>query len=313
MPDDYPERVGERVFARPRTCGERPKEIISTAVFIQRPENDDCNFLMSQLSSRRWLMSLGLLLCTMGCSSEPPATIPPQARRSETPELPGAPAVQELVVWRPFFHTDGGTISAGQTVGTAFTVKATPRGAPQVVTALHLLGTESGLKRDLKPSELNDSIQAAYLTDAFGATDSTIQIGPPYEIPNLQQDEARWVDLDVIALGVGPKLPTRPLRFADTPVQVGQRVWLVTALFAGASPSQKCHPATITELTDQGEIRYRFDNPRLSLKATDGAPLLNDAGALVGIHLGGQADDGAVQGFGWAGKVLQPALASLLD
>jgi hypothetical protein len=195
-------------------------------------------------------------------------------------------------------------------VGTGFAVQLSEDSKPVFVTAQHLLGTASGLERDLLPGELSDSVESVFLSDAFGATDAVKQIGAPYQ-PCNQEDEQEVIEMDVVAFDLVGRFKPELLELSDESVQPGQRLWMVTAVFAGASPSQKCHALKVIDVED-GRIQYRFENDRLSLKATDGAPLLFDSGLVAGMHQGGTADETrGVAGHGITSEVLKHAIQTL--
>ncbi|WP_236696207.1 hypothetical protein [Rhodopirellula islandica] len=221
----------------------------------------------------------------------------------------GAPDVQEYTAWRPFFMTDVGDVSGSDMIGTGFAFQLSEESKPVFVTALHLFGTGGGLEADIRPTELHDSIESTFLSDVFGATDGVKQIGAPYE-PCDQAAEQKVTETDVVAFDLVGRFKPAMLELSEQSVQPGQRLWMVTAVFAGASPSQKCHALKVTDVED-GIIRYRFDNERLSLKATDGAPLLFDSGEVAGMHQGGSTDEKGVFGHGITSDVLRQAIESM--
>lgn len=249
------------------------------------------------------------LLSTLGCEPAGPSPSARDARRGvQKPE--GAPDVKEYTAWRPFFTTDYGVVSGSDMVGTGFAFRLSEESKPVFVTALHLLGTVNGLEKDLLPSELDESIESTFLSDVFGATDGVKQIGMPYQ-PCDPENENVAIQTDVVAFDLVGRFKPEFLEFSDETVQPGQRLWMVTAVFAGASPSQKCHALKVVDVED-GRIRYRFENDRLSLKATDGAPLLFDSGLVAGMHQGGTMDETqGVSGHGITSDVLRRAVESM--
>ncbi len=234
----------------------------------------------------------------------------PQAGGQRTPTPQIGPDVPDYSVWRPFFSTTLGDHTPSEIVGTAFAVAAEKDAPPRLVTSLRLIGPETGLAKPENPAAARASVTEVWLTDAFGATDGTLRAGQPVEIsasptstssgepdegsasPVEQSPSDDLAAQELIVVTGGPaEKRLRPLHLADQPASKGDTVWLVTAVFAGAPPSQTCHEATITSVGDDGELRYEFENERLSLHATSGAPLLNDDGEVVGIHFSGDAGD----------------------
>ncbi|WP_233214889.1 hypothetical protein [Rhodopirellula bahusiensis] len=201
-------------------------------------------------------------------------------------------------------------MSGSDMVGTGFAFQLSEESTPVFVTTLHMLGTVNGLEKDILPNELQSSVESTFLSDVFGATDGVKQIGSPYE-PCDEEDEQKIVEMDVVAFDLVGRFKPELLELSEQTVQVGQRLWMVTAVFAGASPSQKCHALKVTDV-EEGKIRYRFESDRLSLKATDGAPLLFDSGLVAGMHQGGSADEkDGVSGHGITSDVLRQAIESM--
>ncbi len=226
--------------------------------------------------------------------------------------IEGSPDVPEYSVWRPFFNTTAGTVSSGTPVGTAFLAQPYVDGESCLVTASHLFGTASGLDRDLRPAEWATAIQRTFVGDAFGATDAIKEVGRPMVPVDAEQDELKWLNLDIIALKTAGRLKGKGLKFSNESVHVGQRLWLVTALFEGASASQKCHSAKVTAIAPSGEMSYTFGNSKISFQATDGAPLLFDSGAIAGIHLRGENTNAQPKGKGLDSKTLRSAIMELV-
>ncbi|MFG0265524.1 MAG: hypothetical protein ACF8AM_10285 [Rhodopirellula sp. JB055] len=227
----------------------------------------------------------------------------------ETQKPEGAPDVMEFAAWRPFFTTDAGVVTGSDMIGSGFAFQMREDSKPVFVTAFHLLGTAGGLERDLHPGDLSDSVETTFLSDVFGATDGVKQIGAPYQ-PCDQDTAQEFVDTDVVAFDLVGRFKPTMLELSNHPIQLGQRLWMVTAVFAGASPSQKCHAVKVLDVKG-GKIRYRFENDRLSLKATDGAPLLFDSGKVAGMHQGGSTDDEGVFGQGVSSEALRQAIDSM--
>jgi hypothetical protein len=107
---------------------------------------------------------------------------------------------------------------------------------------------------------------------------------------------------------------------AGTAFVNGARPLLVTAhhLFGemGGLPEEvrwqdMLHRATVIG-HEQGAMLYAFDDPRIELQATSGAPVVDAGGKLVGINLGGTTAEGSpdVVGVGGGLEVVRKALAT---
>ena len=297
-----------------------------------RPESGRCNGpCRSPLRSRSATLIVAGAVAVAnfgggGCGRFEPATPQAGGQRTPTPQI--GPEVPSYSVWRPFFSTTLGDHTPSEIVGTAFAVSVGDDAPPQLVTSLRLIGPDTGLAKPESPAAARASVTEVWLTDAFGATDATLRAGKPIEISMSQEsvssgepdegtassaeqdpsDDLAAQELIVVTGGPAEKR-LRPLPLADQPASIGDTVWMVAAVFAGAPASQTCHEATITSVGDDGELRYEFENERLSLHATAGAPLLNDDGEVVGVHLGeaqnlnGSANDrGAAEPVPTAGE-----------
>lgn len=194
-------------------------------------------------------------------------------------------------VFRPFFFTTNGDHSIAEIIGTGFLIrvdddmKIGDDVGVYLLTALHLLSPEAGLNAPVVPGTLDEVVTQVVVSESFGASDSTIPFGMPLNHPLAGADEEYWTKLDLVA--VRPKelqKRFRPLSFATSPPVVGDKVWLSMATFGGASASQETHPGEIVAI-QEGTLVYRFENPELSLFAADGAPLLDSAGRVIGMHL----------------------------
>lgn len=256
-------------------------------------------------------MLLMPILAWVGCDGYAPK--PPSAYRPTVvdPELPDAPKVEEFSVWRPFFKSETGNQTTKEVTGTAFVVDREEASTPVIVTAFHLAAEASGLGTDVGASEVIKATNSIFVSDAFGATDSITRIGEPLSTNNAEADNQLWKSTDILVLEKGKKLRAKPFEIEPTSVSVGDRIWMTTAVYAGASASRKCHPAKVTEVDENGALVYQFENERLSMEATSGAPLLSDAGKVAGIHFGGELIDGTLVGSGRASDVLLKVLVDL--
>lgn len=75
-------------------------------------------------------------------------------------------------------------------------------------------------------------------------------------------------------------------------------MWLIASVMHGAPKSQLLHAATVEE-DQKGEfLRYIFDNPKMNLSRTSGAPILNSDGEVVAINVAADTTRGKLVGLG---------------
>lgn len=237
-----------------------------------------------------------------------------QAAAAAMQAIEGAPPVPELAVVRPFFQTSLGSNDAGETIGSAFVVSLGEPSRKLALSAFTLLGNDGKWQRIPGADELNDILQSITLGDAFGASDGVFPAEKFLLLPESgPAADADHLAGDVLAILLPPTSRLIPLPLSqDTPV-VGERIWLCAALFAGAPPSQKQHAAKITAIATSGDLQYEFENSQISFEGTAGAPLLNDDGKVVAIHLKGTALNGVMTGVGNPVSRFLPYLTVALD
>ena len=256
-----------------------------------------------------WLLRLVAVagaLALLNCRPTPPA---PAQVANPGPDIP------LFSVWRPFFFTSQGDHDISFPPASGFAIRVEADGPPYLTTALHILSPESGLAAAVEPASLSESVRQLVVSEAFGASDSTHPLKSPLDLDPALADIDYWVDTDAVFIPLAGTLPkVRPFEISDAPPSVGDTIWLSTAVYAGAPPSQTTHRAELTAMTEDGRMEYRFENPRLSFQAADGAPLINDSGKLIGMHQRATISEGnqPATGQGVTATRLLEALGKLL-
>ncbi len=249
---------------------------------------------------RGWIAASLLAVACLGCEANTEGRLLPTDTAGElvASEPLAEPELADFAVWRPFFFTSVGDHKIDEIVGTAFAVRIRDGDQPYLLTTSHLLGPETGLDHLIEPSKIREQVNHVVASEAFGATDSFIDLALPLDLPvDLETDnQGRATDVLLIPGGPGAKR-LRPISLAEGAPEVGDSIWLGTAVFGGAPASQKVHQAEVFVIRD-GTVSYRFHNPLLDLKAAAGAPLLDRNGRIVGMHLKGSADNDEVSGSG---------------
>jgi len=217
------------------------------------------------------------------------------------------PSVADYAVFRPFFGINGADVDPHQTLATAFAMRVAADTDPVLVSVLHPAFTLSSPVLDATTSQAyRRSIRDVFAMEAYGAEPEVRKFGTVIETtsegfscgsiddvvaePEAEAEETLLNDLVLIASDSGRG--TRPLALSESGPIVGDTVWMATSVYRGASPSVSAHAATVDEVSSTGVLSYQFTNPRLSLQAASGAPLLDGEGKVVGIHVTGTEKDG---------------------
>ncbi|QDV46804.1 hypothetical protein Enr13x_67130 [Stieleria neptunia] len=253
---------------------------------------------MEMLPPTARLSGAGLLLALalVGCSSESDfgASTRQRANSPAVADPYRGPSVRDFTIWRPYVAVNEIQIDPDVILATAFAVHLEPGDAPVMIMPLHpaLQQSDPVVNRDAADAA-RSGVTKIMVSEAFGAADAMRQLREIIEFEDADaSDDDRWAR-DLVAVSTGALARgIRPLPLATEAPQVGDTVWMATAVYAGASPSRVAHQATVTEVDGDGRIAYRFANSRLSLQATPGAPLLDDKGHVVGVHLGSPAEEG---------------------
>jgi hypothetical protein len=202
--------------------------------------------------------------------------------------------VADGFLFRPHFSTTQGKFRAG----TAFCVRLDGQDEPVLLTALHLLGPSGGLPAEVAPLDVPRVVRGVELEDCFDA-------GKRVPVGNAALVIAEAARLgkpgkagDVLAFRVPRTASVHAARLAAQGPAQGEKVWLAASVVGGAPPAQRLHEAQATGTTPEGELVYQFATPGLQLRATSGAPVLNAAGEVVAINLGGYEEGGKVHGIG---------------
>ena len=202
-------------------------------------------------------------------------------------------------IFRPVFTTPQGALEAG----TVFVAKLDRCKEPVLVTAMHLFGPGGGLQEAMEPDDIRHGVSRAELTGfGRGAKHMLFEVGSltPDEAHACCQGQPMHGVGDVAAFTAPERLASVALQLSAAPAVTGQHVTLLAEVLAPANAGLR-HDAVVLGLHD-GFLMYKFDDPTLNLRATSGAPVVDDAGRVVAINLSGghslRSDPAAVVGGG---------------
>jgi len=190
-----------------------------------------------------------------------------------------APTIPAGFVLEPTFRMGEDKIRGGH----AFAARLGPALPTVVVTALHLVGRAGGLDHDVPSDELPDRLDVVLLRDGFApdrviATAETVLALPRAAVVGNDSPVG-----DVAAFVPASARDLSPRPFARTTPRRGDIVWLAASL-PGADPGRMAHPARVRKLQD-GLLVYTFLDADLDLAGANGAPVVDERGDVVAIHL----------------------------
>jgi hypothetical protein len=212
-------------------------------------------------------------------------------------------------ICRPTFELKDQALSAG----TAFLMETGVSKQPVVlVTAHHLLGPMGGLSTEVAWNDVPKSVKRA--TCKSIATPAQSWTGTPLAIPGAASFNNQTKDglRDIALLTVQGKPTAKPLKLAPAQPKLGDTVWLVAQLVSGAPQEKLLFKAKVARVQDLA-LNYVVDDPAgtFDLRATSGAPVVNERGEVVAVNLaGGRVADG-FNLAGISGNVVRKALESV--
>jgi hypothetical protein len=219
----------------------------------------------------------------------------------------GAPArrsgaiVPPNSVLRPIFTTTAGTIEAGS----AFVVEG-KRGKFLLLTAHHLFGPAGGLESEIAWDAMPTVVQRVRAVSPDDGAVVVLGRGP-LAIEGAQAMNGGCMGCDFAVFPVAGVGGAGILRLATAPPLVGGKVFLVAELSDGGP--KRLHPATLIGVHDD-YLAYRFEGS-IDLRATSGAPVVNEAGEVVAVNLGGRADPEGTLGIGAASVIIRQKLTAV--
>jgi hypothetical protein len=201
-----------------------------------------------------------------------------------------APKISDNLILHPTFATKIGEFSAG----TFFVLKVDGYEKLLAVTALHIFGPRGGLDKQYQTSELKSLIKDVSLVDAYNQIPLKIKLTPIKIKGALVNKDHAVGDIAAFLINTEKKLPY--LKFSTESVNVGDEVWLVTAVVQGASATQKTHSAKVISVSDK-EIRIKYNNSKLKFSGTSGSPIVNKRGEVIGINVGSNNENDELVGY----------------
>ncbi|HXI70130.1 MAG TPA: trypsin-like peptidase domain-containing protein [Verrucomicrobiae bacterium] len=198
----------------------------------------------------------------------------------------GAPEPLPGVVFKPTFLTGYDSLTAG----TGFVLRFD--NSFVFVTAHHLFGPAAGLDKDLTPEEAKD-YAAALAATAMDVRSHLLMSTNMLLIPSAKAFSQVDASKDV-AVFLLPGYNGKSLAIAKQIPKPGDAIYLYAR--PRGEDSLKIIPGKVAR-NSSTSLEYFYDDGKFNFAGTSGAPVLNDAGEVVGINLGGGESKGRQFGF----------------
>lgn len=183
------------------------------------------------------------------------------------------------LLFRPDFETIYGPVSAG----TAFPAWDAAAGEAVLLSAHHLLGEAGGLDRELRWDEVASAVTSVSL-EPMTSQEPPPKVGAARTIPNAGAMENGRASGDMLAFRLPDHPQSRSLPLSKKAPYPDDQVWLYAEL--GNEDTVGLHEGRVIRNSHKF-LEFRFLESGISLRATSGAPILNAAGKVVGVHVGG--------------------------
>lgn len=202
-------------------------------------------------------------------SAQPETSVPPAADWAKKPPRD----------WPQIVLTNDATFKGhtGLNGASAFLIE-TPRGRVQMATAKHLIGRAGGVEPVIALNKL-DSVLLSWKLFPRTEPGKAIEAEKVGAV-GLDRENADWLVLE-LKKSAKP-LPATPLKLRSTPVQVGEKVFLIGCPYSERACKQNVYAGKVTKR--EFGTRFRFTlNPAVELAGFSGAPIVDAQGQAVGV------------------------------
>jgi len=206
-------------------------------------------------------------------AEQPLPPVPMQQYQSQKVDL----HLPKHFVGMPSVETPKGWMIAG----TAFLARRRNDSQIYILTAHHLFSPAGGLTGSLSHAELPNMIRSFQLVEWFG--DPRTRPTEGCLVPGGDDTHDPLSDLALFKVSNVPEEDS--LLFAETSPAIGEMVWLLAQVKAGAPKANFVHRMRVVPHNSRWLVCV-FENSQVSLQDAAGAPLVDAESRIVGVYSG---------------------------
>ena len=194
------------------------------------------------------------------------------------PQPEGAPEVPATAVHRIDYALKGGAYAGGN----AFLVAHGDGGI--AITPLHLFGPPMGLPEQLASADLPDALERVLFP--HDALLEPWEASEPIVLPNAEAT-GQMAPSDVAMFRIPSATALMDaLVLAEEDTTEDAAVWIMAPGQHTPDPGRRLHPGTVRSIAGDGLLEVRIHDA-VELGGLSGAPVLDEAGQVVGMAIGG--------------------------
>ncbi len=200
--------------------------------------------------------------------------------KDEVKEPADVEALAAECVYNVYWYTEDGPYSAG----TSFLMDSDVHGEPLLVSAFHYLWPEDA--DTFTGSELPDYVSGGEIYNAYTGDFTYASLKNCLIIEDADSIPAIDKDVSAFTIQDGDDLKTLPL--AQTPAKEGEKVYLLAYLWDTEDVHENCVYEGEVSVVEDGVIYYTLEG-KPGTNGASGAPIVNEYGEVVAIHIGSNA------------------------
>jgi hypothetical protein len=227
-----------------------------------------------------FLLVVTSFVVIVGCDDKAESSKQPLPSKPIIPPVSSEPWVsQPPTTWPQFVLTNYAKFKNHSALqGASSFLIRTKDGKILAATAKHLIGSAGGVKPPLSIEDFNSSI---LMWKMFPRTMSKDNLDiEALGIDGLDNPRFDWLILKI--KGSTDNLPAQPLKIRQTPIAVGEKVYLIGCPYSEPKAKQNVYSGKVTARELSDHFRYDIDPP-VDITGFSGAPIIDDKGYVVGV------------------------------